>query len=102
MPIMSLADFKRSLSGKSPPAGLAAALTALWWAGKDDWDKAHKIVMSGAGADCAWVHAYLHRVEGDADNARYWYRQARRAPATGELAAEWEAIAAALLEAKRQ
>ena len=56
--------------------------------------------MSEDGPECAWVHAYLHRVEGDLDNARYWYRQARRPPATGELADEWAAIAAALLEAR--
>ncbi len=49
------------------------------------WDKAHDIVMSEEGADCAWVHAYLHRVEGDRDNARYWYRQARREPARASL-----------------
>ena len=93
---MSPAVFKRSLSSENPPAGLSPALTALWWAGKDDWNRAHKIVMSESGADCAWVHAYLHRVEGDLDNAGYWYRQARRKPATGDIAAEWAAIAAAL------
>jgi hypothetical protein len=99
---MTPAAFKRSLSGKKPPNGLSAALTALWWAGKDAWDKAHGIVMNEESADCAWVHAYLHRVEGDRDNARYWYRQARRTPATGELASEWAAIAAALLESKQR
>jgi hypothetical protein len=99
---MTSSEFKRSLSSKKPPGGLSPALTALWWAGKDAWDKAHDIVMKGEGADCAWVHAYLHRVEGDRDNARYWYRQARRAPATGELASEWTAIAAALLQAERR
>jgi len=99
---MTRLEFKRSLSGKKPPSGLSPALTALWWAGKDTWDKAHDIVMNGEGADCAWVHAYLHRVEGDRDNARYWYRQARREPATGELAPEWSAIAAALLQSKRR
>ena len=66
---MSPAIFRRSLSSKNPPAGLSPALRALWWAGKDDWHKAHKIVMNEEGADCAWVHAYLHRVEGDLDNA---------------------------------
>jgi hypothetical protein len=96
---MTPAAFRRSLAQPQPPSGLAPALTALWWAGNDKWDKAHKIVMSGEGADCAWVHAYLHRLEGDLDNARYWYRQARREPARGELDAEWAAIAAALLEA---
>jgi hypothetical protein len=95
---MSPSEFKRSLSSKNPPGGLSAALNALWWAGKDDWDKAHKIVMKEDGADCAWVHAYLHRVEGDLDNAGYWYRQARRKTATGKRDAEWAAIAAALLK----
>ena len=98
-PTMTPSDFQRSLGNKSQPPGLSVALKALWWAGRDDWDKAHDLVMSGEGAECAWVHAYLHRVEGDIDNARYWYRQARRAAATGDLAAEWAAIAAALLGA---
>jgi hypothetical protein len=95
---MSLSAFNSSLSDKKPPAGLAAALTALWWAGKNDWDRAHEIVMNEEGADCAWVHAYLHRVEGDLDNARYWYRRARREAAGGDLKTEWTAIAAALLQ----
>ena len=94
---MTPSAFKRSLAGKKPPAGLSPALAALWWAGNDDWSKAHEIVMNEDGADCAWVHAYLHRLEGDRDNARYWYRQARREPATGSLLAEWATIAAALL-----
>jgi hypothetical protein len=98
---MTPVEFKRSLKSQKPGVGLSPALTALWWAGKDDWDKAHKIVMSEDGADCAWIHAYLHRVEGDLDNARYWYRQARRKPATSELASEWAEIAAALLETAR-
>ncbi len=98
---MSPSAFKRSLSRSKPPDGLAPALAALWWAGKDHWDKAHKIVMDERGAECAWVHAYLHRVEGDLDNAGYWYRQARRAKATGGLEAEWSAIAAALLGGKQ-
>jgi hypothetical protein len=99
---MTPSEFKRSLSSKKPPSGLSAALIALWCAGNDSWDKAHDIVMNEEGADCAWVHAYLHRVEGDHDNARYWYRQARREPATGELASEWAAIVAALLKSERR
>ena len=98
--MMNLAAFKESKAGKTPRDGLSPALTALWWAGKDDWDKAHRIVMDEDSADCAWVHAYLHRVEGDIGNAGYWYRQAGRKAATGELAAEWDAIAAALLAAR--
>jgi hypothetical protein len=73
------------------------ALEALWWAGKDDWNKAHEIVMNQYDPNCARVHAHLHRIEGDLGNARYWYRQAGGSPATGDLADEWAAIAAALL-----
>lgn len=93
---MTYSDFKRSLSQAAPATGLSPALTALWWAGKTDWNRAHEIVANEEAADCAWVHAYLHRVEGDLDNARYWYRQARRKPAQGELAQEWDTIATAL------
>ena len=95
---MTPAAFKRSLAKPKPPVGLSTALTGLWWTGRDDWDKAHKLVMSDEGAECAWVHAYLHRLEGDLDNASYWYRQARKKPATGDLPAEWTTIAAVLLD----
>src|SRR5438105_15553344 len=95
---MTLAEFKLSLSNKRPPAELGAALTGLWWAGKDDWDKAHKIVMDEGGKDCAWVHAYLHRVEGDLENARYWYKQAGKPAVSGALPTEWAAIASDLLD----
>jgi len=94
---MTPAAFKQSLNRKTPPAGSSAALQALWWAANDNWDKAHRIVMNEHSRDCAWVHAYLHRVEGDTDNAGYWYRQARRKPATRAVASEWEEIVAALL-----
>jgi hypothetical protein len=94
---MTPAEFKATLSKPKPPAGLAPALAALWWAAKDEWDKAHAIVMDETGKDCAWVHAYLHRVEGDLGNAGYWYREAGKPAATGALAAEWAAIARDLL-----
>jgi hypothetical protein len=97
---MTPAEFKRSLAAKMPPRDLAPPLAALWWASKGDWDKAHKIVMDESGRDAAWVHAYLHRLEGDGDNAGYWYRQARRPVASGAHDAEWAAIAAALLGAE--
>ena len=94
---MTLAEFKASMKQAKPLVSLAPALAALWWAGKEEWDKAHRIVMNEGGKDCAWVHAYLHRREGDLDNARHWYRQAGRSVATGSLAEEWTKIAAALL-----
>jgi len=98
---MTFAEFKQSQSKAGPPASLSVALTALWWAGKDDWDKAHKIVMDEGGEDCAWVHAYLHRVEGDLDNARYWYRQAGKPAASSALAHEYETIAQTMLSAEQ-
>jgi hypothetical protein len=94
---MTLVEFKHSLSEAKPPPKLAPALAALWWAAKGDWQRAHALVMDESGRECAWVHAYLHRVEGDADNAGYWYRQARRPAALGALPAEWDAIAAEML-----
>jgi hypothetical protein len=94
---MTLAEFRRSLSKPKPPAGLTPALAALWWAGKDSWDTAHKIVMNDDGKACAWVHAYLHRVEGDLGNARYWYGQAGKSAASGPLDVEWDAIIEAML-----
>jgi hypothetical protein len=80
-----------------PPAGVGKPLEALWHAARGDWDRAHRIAMSAKSRDAAWVHAYLHRQEGDLDNARYWYRQAKRPEFAGPLADEWAAIAADLL-----
>ena len=98
--MMDLAGLQRSLSDPQPPPGLAPALEALWWCGKHEWDRAHAIVQQHEGDPaCDWVHAHLHRVEGDTENARYWYRGAGKPVATGKLEAEWAAIATALLAA---
>jgi hypothetical protein len=97
---MTFAEFKASLARSKPPARIAPALAALWWAGNDKWDAAHRIVMNEGGQDCAWVHAYLHRREGDLANARYWYRQAQRPAAAGSLPDEWIKIAKTLLDAR--
>lgn len=91
--------FRASLAHATPPGSLAPALVALWWDAKGDWARAHEAAQSGADAESAWVHAYLHRKEGDLANARYWYARAGRAPATAPLGDEWAAIAAALLSA---
>jgi hypothetical protein len=92
-----MADFRASLTDSAPAADLEPALAGLWWAAKGDWDLAHKIVQDDASADAAWVHAYLHRVEGDLGNAGYWYRQAGQPVAKDSLEAEWERIVSALL-----
>ena len=93
----SLETFRGSLSEPTPPAGLPPALLALWWAAGEEWDRAHGVVQQREGEpDCDWVHAYLLRVEGDLENARYWYSRAGRPVQTGPLDEEWAAIAAAL------
>ena len=94
---MSPAEFKASLSGAAPAPELVAPLAALWWAARSNWDEAHKIVQDEDDANSAWVHAYLHRVEGDLGNAGYWYRQAGQPVAKDALDAEWERIVSALL-----
>ena len=76
---MDLAAFERSLEGAAPPPGLAPLLQALWHERRGDWERAHAIAQDIEGVDAAWVHAYLHRREGDYGNAGYWYRHARRA-----------------------
>jgi hypothetical protein len=90
-------EFRRTQSRSEPPTDLTAPLAALWWAARGDWDRSHRIVMDEPGRDAAWVHAYLHRLEGDRDNAAYWYRQAGQPIATGALEVEWDAIVRALL-----
>jgi hypothetical protein len=95
--VVAMSDFRASLSGTSPAPSLEPPLAALWWAAKGQWDEAHKIVQDEDTATDAWVHAYLHRVEGDLGNAGYWYRQAGQPVAKDSLEAEWERIVSALL-----
>ena len=95
----SLETFRGSLSEATPPAGLPPALLALWWAAGDEWDRAHGVVQQREGEpDCDWVHAYLHRAEGDLSNAAYWYRRAGQPAAHGATQVEWTAIATALCD----
>jgi hypothetical protein len=99
---MTFDDFNKTLSSAAPPDNIAGPLAGLWWAAKGDWDTSHKIVQDDAGREAAWVHAYLHRVEGDLPNASYWYRTAGKPVATGALDDEWSAITTELLEAARK
>jgi hypothetical protein len=95
--VVNAADFRASLSRAAPAPGLGAPLAGLWWAAKGQWDEAHRIIQDEATADAAWVHAYLHRIEGDLGNASYWYRQAGQPVAADSLESEWERIVSALL-----
>jgi hypothetical protein len=94
---MEWEEFQESLKGGTPPASLPLTLAALWWDAKGNWTKAHECAQQEETADHAWVHAYLHRKEGDVPNARYWYHQANRPVANGELTDEWTRIARTLL-----
>ena len=93
---MDLGEFRISIAQSAPP-DLAAPLQSLWWAAKGEWNRAHKLVQDEQSADAAWVHAYLHRVEGDLPNARYWYGQAGRPAATNAHNDEWDAMVVALI-----
>ncbi len=97
---MTFAEFKESLRTLAqPPAALPPSAQALWHAGKDEWERAHRIAQGIADAEGAWVHAHLHRREGDDSNADYWYaRSGRRRPALG-LEQEWEEMVKTLLKA---
>jgi hypothetical protein len=94
--VVSYDRFKASLARESPPDGLSPALQALWWDAWGDWKRAHECAQEQEDQTGAWVHAYLHRKEGDLSNAGYWYRRARKPAATGTLDAEWDTIARAL------
>jgi hypothetical protein len=94
---MSFVDFEKSTAAGPPPAGLSGPLRALWLDARGEWDAAHEAAQAAGGVDGAWVHAYLHRKEGDETNAGYWYARSGQPVAKGELAAEWAGIARALL-----
>ena len=94
---MTLDDLRATLNASSPPASVRGALLALWHDTKGDWDMAHRVAQDIEDATGAWVHAYLHRKEGDAGNAAYWYRRAGQPVAIASLEEEWAQIAAALL-----
>jgi hypothetical protein len=95
---MTISDFRQSLDSDTPPRELSGALLALWHDGRGDWDRAHSVAQDIEGSTGAWVHAYLHRKEGDLGNAGYWYARASKPAAREPLDQEWEAIATALLQ----
>ena len=93
---MTLDEFRFTLSSDTPPQ-VAPPLLALWHDAKGDWDRAHQIAQDVPDPAGAWIHAYLHRKEGDAANAAYWYQRARQPVAADALDIEWERIVRALI-----
>jgi hypothetical protein len=97
---MTFEEFRASLAAGAEPPGLSAPLRALWLDGSGDWAAAHGTVDDLETKPAMRVHAYIHRKEGDLDNARYWYGRAGATPSTGSLESEWEQIVRALLAAE--
>lgn len=93
---MTLDEFKATLPDAAPPA-VPPLLRALWHDARGDWKTAHELAQDVGDASGAWVHAYLHRKEGDRGNAGYWYRRANQPIATDSLDAEWTRIVSTLL-----
>jgi hypothetical protein len=93
----ALEELRASLAEPAPPSGLRDVLRALWHAGRDEWDAAHEIAQKVDNAEGAWVHAHLHRREGDLGNASYWYSRAGKPRSRLPLHEEWEQIVRALL-----
>ena len=94
---MNLTDLKKSLETGTPPKGASVYLNALWYDAKGDWQKAHELIQDLSDKTASWIHAYLHRKEGDTWNADYWYNKAGKTRPRTTLEEEWEHIATALL-----
>ena len=87
---MTYDEFISSLSGQQPPANISSVLKALWHDGKEDWESSHNVAQDIHDKDGSWIHAYLHRKEGDLSNARYWYSMAEKKEPAMSLKEEWE------------
>lgn len=93
---MNVSSFKESLLSNEPPQQSSVYLSALWYDAKGDWEKAHVLIQDVEDKNAAWIHAYLHRKEGDTLNADYWYRRAGKKRPPVSLDNEWEEIVEAL------
>jgi hypothetical protein len=94
---MNRDDFRKSLDSDQPPSNLSIYLQAMWYDAKGNWDRAHQLVQDMENAEASWIHAYLHRKEGDIANADYWYRRAGKKLPDVSFQEEWENLVDAFL-----
>jgi hypothetical protein len=94
---MNLSSFTESLKAGTPPDE-SVYLKALWYDAKDDWKSAHTLVDKMEDKKACWIHAYLHRKEGDIWNADYWYNKAGKKRPAVSLSEEWEQLAKAFTD----
>lgn len=94
---MTYDEFILTIENDELPSNLPLYMQALWYDAKDDWEKAHALIDSLDDKNSCWVHAYLHRKEGDISNADYWYRRAQKERPASSLQEEWKNITIELL-----
>jgi hypothetical protein len=94
---MNLDQFSQSLSATAPPTQSSQYLKALWFDAKGNWEKAHELIQDIEDKSASWIHAYLHRKEGDIWNADYWYNRAGKKRPSVSLQEEWKDLVQALL-----
>jgi hypothetical protein len=95
---MTYDEFISSLASNEPPQQISGVLRALWYDGKNDWNGSHNIVQEIDDKNGSWVHAYLHRKEGDLSNARYWYSRAGKTEPKISVREEWESLVRHFIE----
>lgn len=94
---MEFEEFNHSVSAATPPPEISDYLRSLWYDAKNEWDKAHEIIQDKEDKTAAWIHAFLHRKEGDIANADYWYRKAGKTRPGTSLEEECKEIVKSLL-----
>ena len=94
---MDVVSFRESLTADTPPDEASVYLKALWYDAKDQWDAAHSLIQDVEDKNSSWIHAYLHRKEGDISNAAYWYRRAGKKMPDITLEKEWQNMVADLI-----
>jgi hypothetical protein len=94
---MDYEQFVASLAASQPPSGISRELLSLWHDGRNDWHHSHEIAQDIEGINGSWIHAYLHRKEGDFNNARYWYHRAGKNEPSISLGEEWKLLVRSFL-----